>query len=114
MVAGRPGLAEREECAVNRFDQVVGAFDRLKGGVAWLWFALCASLIGLLGCLSQTLYMGSLVWVATGGSTAFILVRRRQLASRARRAEIAARADQQNRDYLAGLPSGIYGQFGPS
>lgn len=113
-MVGRPGLAEREECAVNRFDQLVGAFDRLKGGVAWLWFALCTSLVGLLGCLSQTLYMGSLVWVATGGSTAFILARRRQLAARARSAEIAARADQQNRDYLAGLPSGVYGQFGPN
>lgn len=114
MVAGRHGLAEREECAVNRLDQLVDAFDRLKGSVAYLWFMLCTSLIGLLGCLSQTLYLGSLVWVATGGSTAFILVRRRQLAVRARSAAIAARADQQNRDYLAGLPSGVYGQFRPN
>lgn len=101
-------------CDMDKFDQLVQAFGRLKGGVPWLWFALCVSLIGLVGCLSQTLYLGSLLWVATGTVVATILSRRRQLARQAHDAEIAARADRENLDYLASKESGTYGRFDPA
>lgn len=98
---------------MNRFDQLVHALGRTRVGVAFLWLMLCVSLLGIGGGLSKTLYIGTLVWVVVGALMTSILVRRRQLSSRAQKDEIAARADGENLDYLSGKDSGIFGKFTP-
>ncbi|UUE23796.1 hypothetical protein LRQ08_21460 [Rhodococcus qingshengii] len=80
----------------------------------WLyWAALGVSAIGLFGCLISTLWIGALVWIAVGAGAAYGLAARRRASDRAAAKVIADRADGQNRDYLEGRPSGMYGQFEP-
>lgn len=99
---------------MKRFDRVVHAFERPKVGSALLGLILCVSLLGLAGCLSQSLFLGATVWIVTGLFAGGVVVRRRQLVAQAHRSEIAARADRENDDYLAGRPSGIHGRFDPA
>lgn len=80
----------------------------------WLyWITLGVSAIGLFGCLISTLWIGALVWVMVGAGAACGLTAKRRASGRAAAKVIADRADGQNRDYLEGRPSGVYGQFEP-
>jgi hypothetical protein len=59
--------------------------------------------------------LGLAVWGAYIGGSALLLKRRDRLnGEKAHRARLAARADHQHRQYLAGEDRGLYGEFKPA
>ncbi|MGC0364830.1 hypothetical protein ABH922_002814 [Rhodococcus sp. 27YEA15] len=77
------------------------------------WALLGVSALGLLGCMISTLWLGALVWVVVGAGAGYGLAAHRRNVRRAAERVIATRADLQDRDYLAGKPTGVFGDYQP-
>jgi len=77
------------------------------------WALLAVSILGLAGCIAESLWLGAAVWVVVGSGSAWMLVRQKHRRDFSVKALIAAGAEHEHQDYLDGKESGVYGQFSP-